>query len=604
LKIPVEHKKKEGVTLLKLFRLIFVVFSLYLLSVAFHRWDGFQFYAPFSEFIPAVSLVSILWTLTSLAVTFFIWVCTRFFEVLSERVGLKLKAEQLLFYGVLVILVGLAAWKVKRLIWPEIQTDILIKVAVLACVVLASLYIAWLFGNRAERLFIIVQERITPLVWLFGTFVLLSLPLVGFYSLKTEVEKSVPEEFPGAEISEADSERPNIILVTFDTLTARDMSAYGYKRDTTPFINKWAKNATVFRRAQAENNHTTPTTASLMTGKRVWTHQVYHQSGSIPLKNEIENLPKLLKESNYYNMAFIVNPTASARTLGVFDFFDVSPLMTEFYTDNRKLFDIYHGDIAVLLYKTFGDKIRLYNWILDRAFLGRLESLIMPKYKLMNPEISETVVPPEIAFNRFLEIYDDLPRPFFAWIHLLPPHSLYLPPAPYRGMFGPYFSPERYRALASGDDPMVMHDMRILYDEFIRYCDSQFEDFIIRLEKLEGQENSVIIFSSDHGESFEHDVYQHAVPALYEQLTHVPLIIKENGQKRGRIINDIVEQIDVPATILDMAHIPVPNWMDGRSLVPYMHGERLPQRPAFSMYFQQNRSRGHTWKKRIHFSLT
>jgi arylsulfatase A-like enzyme len=54
-----------------------------------------------------------------------------------------------------------------------------------------------------------------------------------------------------------------------------------------------------------------------------------------------------------------------------------------------------------------------------------------------------------------------------------------------------------------------------------------------------------------------------------------------------------VEQIDIPATILDLVDIPVPSWMEGRSLFPLMRGERLSQRLAFSMNFEENRSRGH-----------
>ncbi len=58
-------------------------------------------------------------------------------------------------------------------------------------------------------------------------------------------------------------------------------------------------------------------------------------------------------------------------------------------------------------------------------------------------------------------------------------------------------------------------------------------------------------------------------------------------------MDDRVEQIDIPATILDLADIPVPSWMEGRSLMPLMRGRKIPQRPAFSMNFEENRSRGH-----------
>ncbi|GBE17351.1 hypothetical protein BMS3Abin15_01193 [bacterium BMS3Abin15] len=54
-----------------------------------------------------------------------------------------------------------------------------------------------------------------------------------------------------------------------------------------------------------------------------------------------------------------------------------------------------------------------------------------------------------------------------------------------------------------------------------------------------------------------------------------------------------LEQIDIPATILDLVNIDIPLWMEGRSLVPLMRGGKLPQRPAFSMNFDGNRSRGH-----------
>jgi arylsulfatase A-like enzyme len=135
--------------------------------------------------------------------------------------------------------------------------------------------------------------------------------------------------------------------------------------------------------------------------------------------------------------------------------------------------------------------------------------------------------------------------------------------------------------------------LRARYNEFVRYCDKQFEDFITQLTKRGKLKNTVIILSSDHGESFEHGYLTHGNEHLYEQVTNIPLIIKEPDQSEGRIINDIAEQIDIPATILELAHIPVPSWMEGRSLVPLMRGKRLLSRPAFSMNFEKNPSRGH-----------
>jgi arylsulfatase A-like enzyme len=144
---------------------------------------------------------------------------------------------------------------------------------------------------------------------------------------------------------------------------------------------------------------------------------------------------------------------------------------------------------------------------------------------------------------------------------------------------------------------MAVDVLRDRYDEFIRYCDKQFEYFISELAKRDVLKNTIIILSSDHGESFEHGYIEHGGLHLYEQVTHLPLIIKEPDQTKGRVINDLVEQIDIPATILDMAGVTVPSWMEGRSLVPLMKGESLPQRPIFSMAFENNPSRGQRIEK-------
>ncbi len=106
-------------------------------------------------------------------------------------------------------------------------------------------------------------------------------------------------------------------------------------------------------------------------------------------------------------------------------------------------------------------------------------------------------------------------------------------------------------------------------------------------------ENTIVILSSDHGESFREGYVGHGGRHLFEQVTHVPLIIWEPGQVEGRIINDIVDMTDIPATILDLVDVPVPSWMEGRPLVPLMRGEKLPSRPVFSMNFQRNYSLGH-----------
>jgi arylsulfatase A-like enzyme len=183
----------------------------------------------------------------------------------------------------------------------------------------------------------------------------------------------------------------------------------------------------------------------------------------------------------------------------------------------------------------------------------------------------------EKMFDTLIEDIDNNPpKPFFAWMHIWQPHGPYLPPAPYNGMFGPL--------------NQDIYSSRDRYDELIRYCDNEFKSFINELTTRGILQNTVIIVSADHGESFEHGYMSHGGPYLYEQVTSIPLIIKRPGYADGQVIDDLVGQIDIPATILDLAHIPVPTWMEGRSLVPLMQGEKRVQHSVYSMNFERNPS--------------
>ncbi len=579
------------ITYWKIFRLIFVLFSLYLVGDAFYRWDGFKHYASFSEFLPSIALIIILWTLVVILTSLLLWIHFRLFEWFSQRLGLKVKLENLLVFAGVFVLLGLIVWAGKRHVLPQMISALQLKLILLLGVALNAIFITWLLRRKSEQLIDIIQERITPLVWLFSILLIISVPLVTYHTLVKQGDKVIsqinckPVEDKG---------RPNIILVIFDTLAARNMSFYGYHRPTTPFISKLAKKSSFFTRLEAEGNITTPTTASIMTGKRLWTHRVYYLEGSKLIKGDIESLPLLLKNNGYSTMAFVVNAYASVKALGITNGFEIAPLNIEFSVP-RSLYSFISANTRVLLYRLYGDTIKLFDWIIKKDFI------LYKVLKLASLNVTETEVPPDKAFDSFLTaINDNLQKPFFAWIHLYPPHTPYLPPEPYMGMFNTslrlrtakshwkVFKDRSFVLEVQSKKQNIMNIMRDRYDEFIRYCDKQFEDFIGKLERLNKLENTVIILTSDHGESFKHGYLGHGGPHLYEQVTHIPLIIKEGGQSKGLIINDLVEQIDIPPTILDLAHIPAPSWMEGQSLVPLMRGKEISSEPAFSMALESN----------------
>ena len=568
----------------KIFRLIFILFSLYLMGDAFYRWDGFRYYASFPEFLPGLALTIILWSVVAVFMSLLVWLSARLLEWFCPYVGWKIRAEHFLLFLFALALLGVTIWIGRHRIWDIVHTQ---RKILFLSLILISILITWLFRNKVEQWMRIVQERITPLVWLFGILVLLSVPLVTYHTWVKQAVKAVSPPTP--QHTASDRKRLNIILVTFDTLSAQNMSLYGYYRPTTPFITEWANKASVFTRLEAASNWTPPAAASLMTGKRPWTHRVYHMNSRI-VKGKTENLPLALKNNGYYNMAFIVNPLASVKTLGIADSFEVAPLYSEFGSP-ASLF----GWVEKSLSQLFAGKILMYDWIIKGDFI--LRRVI----DMISRNFSKTIVPPERAFNRFLlNFNDNLPEPFFIWIHVFPPHHPYLPVEPFMGMFDS--SPELRTLKSQWKLPLnlsykdemqpTVDILRDRYDEFIRYCDKQFEDFITRLTTGDNLKNTLIILSSDHGETFERNFLGHTGPHLYEPLTNIPLIIREPGQNKGIVIDELAEQIDIPPTILELADIPAPSWMEGHSLVPLMRGKRLPSHPVFSMTFGGNPSRG------------
>jgi arylsulfatase A-like enzyme len=599
----------------KVFRLIFVIFSLYLLGDAFYRWDGFRQYATFSEFIPSIALASLLWSISALIFSIVAWSILQSFKWLCNKIKIIIEIDHLLITIGIFVIIGILVWEVKKLFWSDLQTTAQTKISVLISVIIISIVLTWMFRNKTGKWLRIVHERITPLVWLFGGVVFISIPLVSYHiifkdthKVISDTSKVVTQKVTGPSVP--DKNRPNILLVTFDALAAGDMSTYGYQRPTTPFITEWAKKATLFTNLEAASNWTTSSTASLMTGKRLWTHMAANIDGTPPIKSNIESLPLVLKKNGYFNIALITNRHAGADRLGITDGFDIVVPFTEFMSTEALFGE--DGFMEQLLYKLFADKIKLYNWITQGDFiLSELESTY---YRYVKRTTHSSVKPPSAVFARFLDTLDNNPAsPFFAWIHIFQPHDPYLPPAPYSGLFD---SSLEFRDMWSQrpiklktnvllykhlpyppEMQPTMDILRSIYDEYIRYCDNEFEGFIKQLTVSNRTRNTIIIMSSDHGESFEKGYYQHNGPFLYETVTHVPLIIKKPGQNEGQIIHDVIEQVDITATILNLAGISAPSWIEGRSFEPLMKGESLPPKYVFSMNLISNSTRDHIIKK-------
>jgi arylsulfatase A-like enzyme len=185
-------------------------------------------------------------------------------------------------------------------------------------------------------------------------------------------------------------------------------------------------------------------------------------------------------------------------------------------------------------------------------------------------------------------------HPFFAYLNYFDAHEPYMPPPGYAGRFGirPQ-SPRDYQFLLDYGSPgwksIQNRDVgmaRDCYDDCIGYLDDQLGQLI---EELSGQgllDNTLVIITSDHGESFgDHGFYLHGT-SLYLDETAVPLVMLSPDAPAGRVVTEAVSLRDLPATVLDRLGLSAGSPFPGRSLAAHwsaMPGQTTPETsPALS----------------------
>ncbi len=601
-------------------RIIFVLFTLLFLKVTFYKWDGYSFYMRFTDFLPDLSLSYILWTIPGIFIAFFLWILAYGINKTFK----KIRLEYIIAWIIIIVIIH----AIRHIFFVDRFNNSLTNLNDLTILLISSILsgaVIFLINKHTEAFLSGINTRITPLVWLFVAGLLIALPCSGFSVFRKEPPAFKYVNKNSAHVSGINNTNPNIILITWDTLAARDMGLYGYNRPTTPYLSEWAKDAVVFKRLYAASNWTVPTSMSLMTGQRVWTHKVWYDALNSPVKNYTDSLPHILKENGYNIYGWVQNPHAHPDTLGIGRSF-----LTK---DNATTFNKFLSNGKFRGVKVFFKKrpviikfMKKYPYIFVLKSVEKLAASANMKRSESNPVKKENGTqnqqsiqdtgdhpqnpyPPKLVYNRFLDYMSSsiqeteakqLHEPFFAWLHLYPPHSPYLPPKSYRGMFGgdndkpdemKYTDAPEDFEYKPEDQPKV-DELRKRYDEFILYSDEQFRVFMKKLSEKMDLSNTIIVFSADHGESFSHGYKGHVGDHLFEQFVHVPLVIKMPGRLASKVIDMPVEQIDIAPTILDLAGIAVPTWMEGRSLYPLIEGKSLEAQTLFSMQLIRNRSFG------------
>ena len=328
--------------------------------------------------------------------------------------------------------------------------------------------------------------------------------------------------------------KPNILLIAIDSLLADHMSCYGYDRLTTPFIDRFAQDGTLFERTYSAHIPTTSAYASMLTGLDCFGTQVValrHKGG---LRSDMKTLPEMLRDQGYNTtcVGFTGNPSSRG-------------------------FDTY------LDYQAWG------SW--DE---GRL-----PKAQYLN----------DVTLPELDRLCDD-DKPFFLFLRHMDPHAPYLPPEPYERMFyhgdecdpanksmEPVLAFKPFRDfLASWLPPGISDKDYVIaqYDGAIAYMDACIQSIFTALEARGVMDETIVILNGDHGETlYDHECYfdHHGI---YDVTLHVPLIIRYPGKvPAGKRVAGFNQHKDLVPTIMELAGIDTGIEFDGRSLMELVNGE-------------------------------
>ena len=364
---------------------------------------------------------------------------------------------------------------------------------------------------------------------------------------------------PAPRPSPSSGSNRSVLLVTIDTLRADHLGVYGYSRPTSPRIDALARQGVVFDRAYTYWPKTRGSMAVLLTGRRP-SQNGYSKSHPMLLGFN-PTLASVLKEAGYVTAAAVDNPNVAAAN------------------GYAKGFDAYRETWEESALATEADRARA----ITETALGFLKTARRD-------------------------------RPFFLWLHYVSPHAPYTPPPPYDSAFldaaaraGPRLPtvaglhggiPKQWAV--RGQDRLGYYVAQ--YDGEIAAVDQEVGRVIDGLRDSGAAERTVVVLTSDHGESLgEHDYYFDHGEDVFEPSLAIPLVVAGPGLPAGRRVSAFASTLDVVPTVLDAVKVSYPPELAGTSLLPVVRGESQgPDR----LFAQNDRNLSATWDRRFKLVAT
>ena len=316
----------------------------------------------------------------------------------------------------------------------------------------------------------------------------------------------------------------NVLMVVADTLRADHMSMYGYERETSPRIERFAREGVLFTNAIVQKTKTSPSVASILTGTYPHTHGIVGCGTVLPESSL--TLAEILLAGGYATHSIVANSNVGAA----FNFDQGFESVDEIWAGRQGA-------------RAEGVTDHALRWLTDWKKAGAS-------------------------------------RPFFLYVHYIDPHAPYAPPAPYDRMFLDDSHYGRHAGIKVGpgrgsigairssvlleERPTDVDFYVARYDAEIAYLDSHVGRLWDGLAALGLADDTLVVFTSDHGEALsEHDVFFGHGLFAYEDTARVPLVMRlPGGLPAGSRVDTVVQVASLAPTVLEAVGIPRPDVME------------------------------------------
>jgi len=373
-----------------------------------------------------------------------------------------------------------------------------------------------------------IQKRRTPAS--FSAFGLLALSIAVILSITFSSDSTI--NGLTSEALKPSAQRPNIIILCGDGLSASYLSVYGFDHNTTPFLTELAKTSLLAENAFPNASSTTASTTTMMTGREPATIKVYRYPDVLEGNASFEHLPGILKRQGYTTVEVGTPFYVDAQKLNMLDGFDI--------VNNQSLNQPAREALQAIL----GNSPSTYFiWTLKERASERMLHIFFIK-EMQNPlkEVNnaEAKITDEQRVQQILDAVDraQSDRPVYVFAHLMDTH-------------GPHFSSDNH-IFSSGEGDEEWDKDR--YQDAILSFDGNVEKIYKHLEANGQLDNTIIVIYTDHG--FKYVVW-----------SRIPIMMRfPNGAHTGTREHNI-QVIDVPATLLEYLGIEQPTWMTGTSFL-------------------------------------